>query len=112
MAEVIWTIPALNDLETILEYIELDNEEAAKRLAKRVFDETDRLAEFPNSGNKPKELIGTPYRRHVVGPILIYHRLNMNAVYIVHVRRGEMKFSLQEIIAQHDKANQTAGGNG
>lgn len=107
MAEVIWTISALNDLETILEYIELDNEEAAKRLAKRVFDETDRLAEFPNSGNKPKELAGTPYRRQVVGPILIYHRLNMNAVCIVHVRRGEMKFSLQEIVEHDDRANQT-----
>ena len=31
MAQVRWTIPALNDLEKILERIELDNETAAKR---------------------------------------------------------------------------------
>lgn len=102
MAEVIWTIPSLNDLETILEYIALDDEEAAKRLAQKVFEKTDKLGEFPNSGSKPKELVGTPYRRQVVGPILIYHRTGKDDVYIVHVRRGEMKFSLQEI-AERDK---------
>jgi plasmid stabilization system protein ParE len=98
MAEVIWTISSLNDLETILEFIELDDEEAAKRLARKVFEKTDRLSAFPNSGSKPKELIGTPYRRQVVGPILIYHRLGGNDVYIVHVRRGEMRFSLRDIV--------------
>lgn len=102
MAKVVWTIPALNDLERILEFIELEDGNAAKRLAKRVFHETDRLANFPSSGGKPRELIGTPYRRQVVGPILIYHRSNMNDVYIVHVRRGEMKFSLQDIVKHDD----------
>jgi toxin ParE1/3/4 len=97
MAEVIWTIPALNDLETSLEYIELDDELAAKRLARRVFETTDRLTNFPNSGTKPKELVGTPYRRIVVAPLLIYHRKGDEGVYIVHVRRGEMKFSLKDI---------------
>lgn len=105
MAEVIWTIPSLNDLETILEYIELDDEEAARRLARKVFEKTDRLSDFPESGSKPKELVGTPYRRQVMGPILIYHRLGGDDVYIVHVRRGEMKFSLQDIVDHDETAN-------
>jgi plasmid stabilization system protein ParE len=41
MAEVVWTIPALNDLERILEFIELDNEVAAKKVAAKVFAATD-----------------------------------------------------------------------
>ena len=102
MAEVIWTIPALNDFERILEYIELDDELAAKRLAQKVFDTTDRLSDFPSSGTKPRELARTPYRRLVVGPILIYHRQEVGQVFIVHVHRGEMKFSMKDIV-QHDK---------
>ena len=101
MAQVIWTIPALNDLERILEYIELDNETAAKRLAQKAFQATDKLTEFPESGSKPKELRGTPYRRLVVGPLLMYHRRGNGDIYIVHVRRGERQFSMSDIL-KHD----------
>lgn len=98
MAQVIWTIPALNDLERILEYIELENETAAKRLAQKTFQSTDKLADLPESGSKPKELRGTPYRRLVVGPLLIYHRRGGEDVFIVHVRRGERRFSMADIL--------------
>lgn len=98
MAQVIWTIPALNDLERILEYIELDNETAARRLAQKAFQSTGKLADFPESGTKPKELRGTPYRRLVVGPLLIYHRKGNDDVFIVHVRRGERRFSIGDLL--------------
>lgn len=98
MVEVVWTIPALNDLERILEYIELDNEEAAHQLGHKVFETTDKLSDFPDLGAKPKELIGTLYKRLVVGPILIYHRKSDGYVYIVHVRRGEKEFKLSDIV--------------
>lgn len=98
MAEIIWTIPALNDLETILEYIALDDPLAANRFAKRVFEETDRLKLFPLSGSVPKELHGTKYRKLVVSPIVIYHRKEKKQVYIVHVSRGEVKFRLGDIL--------------
>jgi plasmid stabilization system protein ParE len=97
MAEVIWTIPALNDLEGILEYIALDKPAAANSLAKRVFDRVDRLAEFPCSGTKPRELKRSPYRRLVVGPILIYHRHEGSHVCVVHVSRAEKQFDLRNI---------------
>jgi plasmid stabilization system protein ParE len=35
MAEVIWAEPALNDLDSIADYIALDNPEAARRLVRR-----------------------------------------------------------------------------
>ena len=37
MAQVIWTEPALSDLDAIADYISLDNPEAAKALVQRVF---------------------------------------------------------------------------
>jgi plasmid stabilization system protein ParE len=102
MAEVIWAIPALNDLEGILEYIELDNPDAANNLAKEIFKITDQLCEFPESGSKPRELKGTPYRRQVVGPVKIYHRYDGKIVFIVHACRAERDFKLSRLI-QGDK---------
>jgi toxin ParE1/3/4 len=98
MAEVVWTIPALNDLEGILEYIALDKPEAANILATKVFERVDKLANYPNSGTKPKELKGTPYRRLVVGPILIYHRQEGDNVFIVHLCRADREFQLDKIL--------------
>ena len=98
MAEVIWAIPALNDLEGILEYIEFDNPDAAKNLAVEIFKTTDQLSEFPESGSKPKEINKTPYRRMIVGPVKIYHRYDGTNVFIVHVCRAEREFKLSRII--------------
>jgi plasmid stabilization system protein ParE len=44
MAQVIWAEPALNDLDTIADYIALDNPAAASQLVQRIFvhvDQTD-----------------------------------------------------------------------
>lgn len=102
MAEVIWAIPALNDLEGILEYIELDNPDAANNLAREIFNTTEKLSEFPESGSKPRELKGTPYKRQIVGPVKIYHRYDSMRVYIVHACRAERDFKLSRLI-QRDK---------
>ena len=102
MAEVIWAIPALNDLEGILEYVELDNPDAANNLAREIFKTTDQLSEFPESGSKPRELKGTRYKRQIVGPVKIYHRYDGIRVYIVHVCRAERDFKLSLLI-QGDK---------
>jgi toxin ParE1/3/4 len=99
MVEVIWAIPALNDLEGILEYIELDNPDAANNLANEIFETTDQLSEFPESGSKPRELNRTPYRRMIVGPVKIYHRHDGEKVFIVHVCRAERAFKLSRIIS-------------
>lgn len=37
MAEIIWTEPALADLDAIADYISLDNPEAARKLVQNVF---------------------------------------------------------------------------
>lgn len=98
MAEVIWAIPALNDLESILEYIDLDNPGAARGLARKVFERAARLEKFPNSGSKPKELKGTPYRRIFVDPVFLYHRREGEAVYVIHASRAEKAFDMDRII--------------
>jgi toxin ParE1/3/4 len=89
MAQVIWTEPALTDLDEIAEYIALDKVEAARHLVKKVFDSTGQLELFPEMGRKPPELKYSTYREIIVNPCRIFYRLDQNTVYILHVMRGE-----------------------
>ncbi|EGR0261305.1 TPA: type II toxin-antitoxin system RelE/ParE family toxin, partial [Vibrio cholerae] len=47
MAEIVWTEPALSDLNDIAEYIALENVVAAKQLVQTIFTKVERLADFP-----------------------------------------------------------------
>ncbi len=47
MAEVVWTSPALDDLNDIAEYIALSNIPAARKLVHKVFDKISRLESHP-----------------------------------------------------------------
>jgi len=91
MAQVIWTEPALFDLEEIAEYIALDKERAAIALVKNVFSSVDRLEQFPKSGRKPPELKKSRYREVIVGPCRIFYREEQEIVYILYVMRSERK---------------------
>ena len=91
MARLIWTEPALNDLEAIAEYIALDKPDAARRYVQRVFQIVERLAQFPNSGSIPPEIPHLPYRQVVVPPCRIFYRTDGHEVLIVFVMRGEQR---------------------
>ncbi len=97
MAQVIWTEPALDDLEAIAVYIALDKPDAAKGLVQRVVARVEQLALFPLSGGKPRELSGSPYRRLVINPLRIYYRVVGERVFVVYVMRGEQQFRLRDL---------------
>lgn len=97
MAEVIWTEPALTDLDAIGDYIALDNFEAAQRLVRRVFQKVGLLERSPSIGRVPKDLGNTPYRRLVIGPVYVYYRIEGDRAIIVHVVRAERDFELSRI---------------
>lgn len=97
MAEIIWTEPAIEDLDAIASYIALDKAGAAKRLVRRVFDRVEQLALFPLSGGKPRELSGTPYRQIVTPPLRIFYRVDGERVFIVYVMRGEQRFRVSDL---------------
>lgn len=89
MAQIIWTEPALSDLEAIAEYIALDKPAAASRLVKKIFSSTDRLERFPESGRRPPELKKSKYRELIVNPCRVFYRVERDRVFIVYVMRGE-----------------------
>ena len=86
---IIWTAPALEDLDEIADYIALDNVGAAARLVEKVFAATDRLARFPNLGRRVPELPDLPYRELIVFPCRVIYRLEAGKVFIVLVTRGQ-----------------------
>jgi toxin ParE1/3/4 len=90
MAELVWTEPALSDLDQIADHIALDDPEAAKRLVKRIFQHVEQLQDQPESGSIPKELRPRKaYRQIVEKPCRVFYRIAGETIYIVHVMRGE-----------------------
>jgi toxin ParE1/3/4 len=89
MARLIWTEPALLDLDEIAEYIALDNVFAAKKLVRDVFKTVKRLEEHPMSGRKPPELKNSICREIIVGPCRIFYRTDKKTIHILYVMRSE-----------------------
>ena len=91
MARLIWTEPALDDLDDLAGYIAMDNPMAAGRWVQKVIESVGRLERFPHSGKKPRELPETPYREIVVPPCRVFYRFDGETVYIVHTMREEQQ---------------------
>lgn len=89
MAEVIWTEPALSDLDAIADYIALDNPDAGRAMVQRVFAHVDQLGDHPDSGSKPPELRGWRFRQIVEPPCRIFYRHEGAKVFFLHVMRAE-----------------------
>jgi len=89
MAEVVWTEPALQELDAIAEYISLDNPVVASHLVQEVFDKIERLEDFPQSGRVPPELPDSVYREVVIPPCRIFYREDEKRVLVLYVMREE-----------------------
>lgn len=90
MARLVWTEPALSDLDEIADYIALDDLAAARNFVRRVFDHVEKLAKHPKLGTLPAELRPLKsYRQIIEPPCRIFYRQKGDILYIVHVMRGE-----------------------
>ena len=90
MAQVVWTEPAIADLEAIADYIALENLTAARALVQRIVQHVGQLTEHPESGSRPKELgTRTRYRQIVEPPCRIFYRFDGERAFILHVMRTE-----------------------
>lgn len=103
MVEIIWTEPALNDLDAIADYIALDDPVAASELVRRVFKHVDQLIAHPESGSTPRELRGWRYRQIIESPCRIFYRRDHDMVYILSVIRGERRVH-KASLAQRDRS--------
>lgn len=91
MAQIVWTEPALSDLEGIGDYIALQDPEAAARLIARIFEHVGQLQNHPESGSKLIEFKRSRYRQIVEPPCRVVYRFDAKSVFILHVMRSRQR---------------------
>lgn len=74
MAEVVWALPAVGDLEEIHSFIARDSERYATATVMRLLEAVGRLRLFPESGRVVPELPEGPYREVIAAPYRIVYR--------------------------------------
>jgi toxin ParE1/3/4 len=86
--EVRWPLPSAEELERICEQIERDSPEAARRIAKIVYDGCARLEDFPHLGRASSRTNG---RRELVFshlPYIVVYQVKEHAVEISRIFHG------------------------
>ena len=102
MAEIVWTEPALADLDAIADYIALDNPAAAAVLVQRVFAHVEQLEAHPESGSRPVELGRSRYRQIVEPPCRVLYRYDGKRAYVLSVMRAEQLLRPSSIEARDE----------
>lgn len=87
--KVLWTGPALRDLEEMRDWISRDNPTAARRLAQRIRDAVKRVQQQPESGRVVPELAASVYREVVVAPYRIIYTVRDNSLVVLRVWHGK-----------------------
>tara|TARA_R110001599_G_C12267242_1_gene660982 strand:+ start:3630 stop:3947 length:318 start_codon:yes stop_codon:yes gene_type:complete len=105
MAELIWTEPALSDLNEIAEYIALENPKAARALVQRVFSAVERLEQHSASGKVPAELENSRYREVICGPCRVFYRHSKRQVLILYIMRSERELRNFILEDRNDRGN-------
>ncbi len=106
MAEIVWSEPALSDLDAIADYIALENRVAASELVIRILGHVEQLADHPDSGSRPQELKRSRYRQIVEPPCRVFYRHDGHKVFILHVMRSE-RLLRKGRLASRDKQAKT-----
>jgi len=97
MVEIVWTEPALSDLDAIADFIALENPDAAQKLVCRIFEHVGQLEDHPKSGSKPAELEGWNYRQIIEPPCRVFYRHDDSCVFILHVMRSEKQLHARKL---------------
>jgi plasmid stabilization system protein ParE len=97
MARIVWSTPALAQLEAIGAAIEVDKPLAARKVVGRVWHEVGRLAAFPRLGRPIPEFRRPEYRQLWVQPCWIYYRTGPQVIVILHIRRAERPLDLSDL---------------
>ncbi len=96
MAEVIWTIKAVEQVEQIGSFIEKDSPFQARRVVQLIVRKTQRLREHPRIGKMIPEVQEDRYRElRVFSYRILYRILDADRVAIVGVVHGYRLFDPQ-----------------
>ena len=85
MRTIVWTEEAVANLEAIADYVSAFNPAAAERLAMRLIDVADSLAEFSDRG---RDAGGGKREMTIVWPYILRYRVEGDRVFILRIRHG------------------------
>ena len=94
MARVTWHPDALDDINEVASFIARDAPSLAKLFARRVFEATKRLGQFPRSGREIPELGRQDIREMIVGNYRVIHHLLPDEVEVIAVVHGARRPSV------------------
>ena len=87
-----YTRDAVDDLDSIFDYISDDNRKAALDMLERIENAIMKLADHPRIGavlpTDDLSLVEPGYRRIVVQPYLVFYRIGKDEVFVARVLHG------------------------
>ena len=92
MTRIVWTEPAVSDLDSIHAYIARDAGAYADAVIFDIFESVDRLAHFPRSGRVVPELHDDNTREIIVGNYRVIYDASGDIVRILTVLHGARLF--------------------
>ena len=90
MVRIIWTEFALEDLQSIHEYISKDSKRYADRYVDKLIDRVNQLENFPKSGRVVPEFDSESIRELIEGNYRIIYKISSDQVAIVRVHHSSM----------------------
>lgn len=88
MGKVIWSPSALEDVNSIAEFISRDSVDQAALFVVRLLEATDRLQGYPRSGRVIPEIGNQSCREIIYGSYRIMYRLENDDVWITGIVHG------------------------
>ena len=110
MVKLIWTEPAILDLDAIADYIALDNYIAANRLVNSLVNKVKRFKDFPLSGRIPPEFSYAKYRELIIPPCRVLYYFEDDTVYITHIMQSEQQ--LRKYMLEDNSVHEESGEYG
>ena len=92
MAQIIWSEFAIDDLHQIADYISIDSETRAKNFVNKLFESTDQLIDFPNSGRVIPEFADKFKRELINGNYRIMYEKTNETIMILAIVHSSMDF--------------------
>jgi toxin ParE1/3/4 len=86
--EIVWSDPAVEDLEAAVEFIARDSPAYAANLAQLAVDAAESLGRFSNRGHKVPDPKLSRFRELIIGPYRLIYLVEAKRVLIVGVLHG------------------------
>jgi toxin ParE1/3/4 len=81
-----WTTDAANQLEAVVQYIQKENPEAARKTAEAILDRIANLEVFPRLGRLSEDVAGT--RELHCPPYVVVYRLKDDVAEVLYIWHG------------------------